>query len=416
MDSSLEENPWEKKTRWLSHALIISGALNIGFLGSFFMMTFKHLHKKTGVLSTSLIEEKKPLSYVSGDSVDLLCDYFEYSYGELLEELEKKELVEDGYMKRDYALACLVAFHYFDIYKALAGASLQTRALEIIHKEGGERVKLEVYPGLEDTHFHALLAFSKVEKWPLTPQGLYFAIQRVHDLRQIPASLKEAFYLTPQFHSIWRLFNRSEISLSAEELLHVIFDAEWEHLDRFYQGVYKTQDFGEESRRKFLMMLLENGSEFAAKILLEQDREFALAKLDDRSILYLLSKVSKNTPKGEAFARQLLVSVRSDAVLRQAGYKLYELASEAAPQPYDHQKALIRFLPNFFQKNDFATKTQEQEKVSPPLITKRHHIVVKGDTLWKIALDYRVSLKDLLKANHLTAAAVIKPGMKVEIP
>ena len=162
MDDHLETNPWVKKTRWLSHALIMSGALNIGFLGTFIMMTVKDFHKKEVVTQSDPVEAKI-FSYVSSDSLELLSEYFEYSYEALLAELESKDLVEDGYTKRDYALACLVAFHYFDIHKALTGAPLQTRLLEIVHKEGGERMKLEVFPGLEDAHFAGLLSFAKVE-------------------------------------------------------------------------------------------------------------------------------------------------------------------------------------------------------------------------------------------------------------
>lgn len=418
MDDQLKINPWVKKTRWLSHALIMSGALNIGFLGTFIMMTVKNFYKKDVVIEPSSIEIHKPISYVSSDSLELLSEYFECSYERLLSELESKDLVEDGYTKRDYALACLVAFHYFDAYKALAGVPLQTRLLEIIHKEGGERMKLEVFAGLEDAHFAALISFAKVEKWPLTSQGLYFEIQRIKNLTKTPASLKEAFYLTPQFHCVRRLFNRIEKIFSLEELLQIVVDADWEYLDRFYKEVCKTQDFSEDNRRIFLMGLLEKNSSFVAKFFLECDREFALTKLDDASILFLLSKIDKTTPKAESFARQLLVSVRSDAVLKNAGYKLYELANEAPPVPYDHHQVLIRFLPNFFQKGDFVAKSQKQEsdKVMPPMMTKKYHIVVKGDSLWKIATDYHVNLKELIRVNDLSTTVTIKPGMKLEIP
>jgi hypothetical protein len=419
MDDQLKNNSLIEKTRWLSHALIISGALNIGFLGTFVLMTVHNAHRKVTTTQAATTLSISPMvSYVSSDGLELLSEYFEYSYEALLRELESKELVEDGYTKRDYALACLVSFHYFDLHKALAGIVLQTRTLEIIHKEGGERMKLEMFPGLEDGHFQALISFAKLEKWPLTPQGIYFAIQRVGGLDRIPLSLKEAFFLTPQFHCLWLLFNRLEKPLSLEELLHIALDADWDFLDKFYQGICRTQDFSEESRRRFLLSLLEKRSECAANILLHDDREFALTKLDDNSVLFLLSKVNRNTPKAEGIARQLLMSVRSDAVLKAAGYKLYELAGEKPPASYDHKEALLRFLPNFFQKEDFIVKTQRQESnmVNPPLMTKRYHTVVKGECLWKIAASYRVDLKELIKINELSATTPIKPGMKLEIP
>lgn len=78
MDDQLEANPWVQKTRWLSHALIISGALNIGFLGTFVIMTVKNFHKKEIFSQISpAFESYKAVSYVSGDSLELLSDYFE---------------------------------------------------------------------------------------------------------------------------------------------------------------------------------------------------------------------------------------------------------------------------------------------------------------------------------------------------
>jgi hypothetical protein len=415
MQDQLESNSGLKKIRWLSHALIISGALNIGFLGTFFIMTFKNLRRPAPKHALQNIEESVTTAYVSSSGIELLSEYFEYSYEQLRKELECKELVEDGYTKRDYALACLVAFHYFDIYKALSGMALQTRALEIVHKEGGERMRLEVFPGLQDAHFDALLAFSRVEKWPFTPQGLYVKLQQLHPA---PNSLQEAFYLTQHFHLFWRLFHKTGVPFLAGELLQGLLQVDWECLDGFYRDLIRSQDFSEESRRKFLVQLMQKKVSFAARVFLEHDREFALTKLDDESMIYLLSQVDSTLPKAEHFARQLLVSVRSDGVLRSAGLKLYELAGEKPPATYDHTQDLMRFLPNFFQKSDFVNHParRESESVIPLMTARRCHLVIKGDTLWQIAVDYHVSLKDLMKVNHLTASSVIKPGMKLEIP
>ena len=45
------------------------------------------------------------------------------------------------------------------------------------------------------------------------------------------------------------------------------------------------------------------------------------------------------------------------------------------------------------------------------------HIVVKGDTLWKISRNYGVSFEDLKKVNaHLANPEYIVPGMKIFIP
>ena len=45
------------------------------------------------------------------------------------------------------------------------------------------------------------------------------------------------------------------------------------------------------------------------------------------------------------------------------------------------------------------------------------HIVVKGDTLWKISRNYGVSFEELKKVNaHLANPEYIVPGMKIFIP
>lgn len=413
-----KENHLMKKCRGLSHALIISGALNIGFFATFFILTFLKEDPKSLAKETAHVEvEKKASYYVSASAVELLCDYFDYSYENLLYELANKQLVEDGFAKRDFALACLISFHHFDIQRALTGTYLQTRELEFIHKEGGERMKLEVVAGLEDQHYDALREFAASETWPLTPQGIYFQIQRSKDKKEVPSSLKEAFYLTPQFHCIWMLFNRTEQSLSYDELLQIAFDADWELLNGYYLHLASNQDFSETSRRRLLMDLLKKKSKFAAKYLIDHDREFALEKLDDASVIYLLSLMDRNTPKADAFFRELLVSARSDAVHKSAGCKLYELAGESVSFPYDHNKTLVRFLPSFTKKVDIHAKSHGQEHQKIVVSQKdTYHTVRKGETLWQIAQDYNVSLQDLKKANGFDTTALIKPGMRVKIP
>jgi hypothetical protein len=412
MEDQLEIRPWAGRSKWLVQGLIVSGALNLGFLAAFIVSTYQQ-RQEVGIIKGEPLILEKHKTYIAGDSVEVICNYFTSSYEELLVELGNECLVEDGYAKRDYALACLVAFHYFDIQKALVGISLQTRYLEFVHQEGGERIKLEVFSGLNNAHFEALYAFAKVEKWPFTPQGLYVYLQRMNTYSNVPDSLKEAFYLTPHFHYLWRLFNRSEKKVGVEELLQLAFEVQWDVLDKLYREFVMTEDLSEEMKRHVLIELVSNKSSFAAKRFLQEDRDFALNKLDDSTILYLLSQLSEETPQALEFARQLLVSVRSDSVLKAAAYKLYTLVKEIPPHPYDHTKALARFLPQVLVKDEVeALNHHESEKVN----FRKVHLVVKGDTLWKVAHDYHVSLSELIKINHLTAISVIRPGMKLDIP
>lgn len=415
MEDQLDASPWVGRSKWLFQALIVSGALNLGFLAAFVVSTFKQPQevKVQQEDSSSLVKNR---AYISGDSVEVLCNYFNASYEELLIELGNGCLVEDGYAKRDYALACLVAFHYFDIQKALVGVPLQTRYLEFVHQEGGERIRLEVFSGLNSTHFEALYTFAKVEKWPFTPQGLYVYLQRMNKYSNIPDSLKEAFYLTPHFHYLWRLFNRLEKKVGVEELLQLVFEVQWDVLDKLYRELVVSQDLSEEVKRHVLMELLSNKSSFAAKRFLQEDRDFALTKLDDSSMVYLLGQLNQEMPQALEFARQLLVSVRSDRVLKAAAYKLYTLVEETPPHPYDHKKALARFFPQAISSFEGDEEATIKQVPATSFSSKKVHLVVKGDTLWKIALDYHISLSELVKMNNLNSTSVIRPGMKLDIP
>lgn len=417
MEESLTQHSWLKKIRWLSHALIISGGLNLGFLTTFAVMVYRNVnHKKVDRVAPQEESFSRKIAYASSDSSGILSEYFETPYQELLLELSNKELVEDGYARRDYALACLVAFHYFDIHKALTGVSLQTRLIEFIHTEGGERVRLEVFAALEDVHFDAIVKFAKLEKWPFTAQGLYVLIQRIKNIEALPASLKDAFYLTPQFHAVWIFLSRIEKTISVDEVLCIARDLDWDYLEKFYQEICRKQDFSEEKRREFLIAAIDRQSKSAAGVFLKCDREFALSKLDDKRTIFILNQLDRHVPNAEQYARQLLMSVRSDAVHKAAAEKLYRFAGEEPPKIYDHEKAVLRFLPSLFHQEKLLISNSSEDAPAPPLMLKKYHLVAKGDTLWKIAITYHVPLKELMKANHLDNRSLIKPGMKLEIP
>jgi LysM repeat protein len=416
MEPRLEKINWLKKIKTLTHALILSGALNIGFFSALCVIAFKNVQKKPVKTPQALEYTKAPL-FVSSDSMELLSQYFDFPYERLIQELKDTHLVEDGYAKRDYALACLVSYHYFDLSKALSGMQLETRTLEFVHQEGGERAKIEVFPGFLDMHFEAIVHFAKLEKWPFTPQGLHVHVKSAKEKGKIPFSLQEAFYLTPQFQWIWRSLSSWKPTISSEALLKMLAEVDWDIVEKFYGQLMEKKQFSEENCRQFLLSLIDGKSKEAAAFAIEMDREFILNKLDDQSILFLLEVLSKQQTKPELVARHLLISVRSDAVRVAAGKKLYELASEKVPVPYDHAAALVKFLPNFFDKSQFAIQPKAaSQPVAPLKIQKKRHTVVKGDTLWKIATSYKVSIKDLSKINHLQQNAVIKPGMILEIP
>ena len=103
----------------------------------------------------------------------LLRSYSLLPYQELLLRLENRDHIEEGLSKRDLALACLVAFHHFNLDKALGGLPLQKRTLPFTNNEGQETIDIPVFPGLTDDQFHAILHYAKTGKMaPHQPRPL----------------------------------------------------------------------------------------------------------------------------------------------------------------------------------------------------------------------------------------------------
>ncbi|MGB9867213.1 MAG: cell wall hydrolase [Bacillota bacterium] len=53
--------------------------------------------------------------------------------------------------------------------------------------------------------------------------------------------------------------------------------------------------------------------------------------------------------------------------------------------------------------------------VRPALAASRVHVVVPGDTLWRIAAKYGVTVESLVQVNYLTSSLII-PGQTIVIP
>ena len=204
----------EKHIKRLTNALIISGTINISLFATFLYLVLKDKH--TPVAIELKPAPANPSASPSADQV--LRSYFSLSFPDLLLKLENKDHVEDGLTSRDLSLACLITFHHFNLERALGSLPLQKR--EIIFHHSDEQVDLAVYPGLADTQFDAILHYAKTEKWPLTNQGLFFEIQRSSHPRD--PSLLEAFTLTPELHTVFTLFHKTNLPLEKETLITLL--------------------------------------------------------------------------------------------------------------------------------------------------------------------------------------------------
>ncbi|MES2122738.1 MAG: LysM peptidoglycan-binding domain-containing protein [Chlamydiota bacterium] len=403
MQSETSQNLWIQRTKWLTQALIISGALNIGFLATFVYFTLKQKQH-------SLAIEGKPLSrdnpLVQETNAKLLRAYSLLPFQELLLRLDHKELAEEGLARRDISLACLVAFHHFNLEKALGGISPQKRTIPFSNTDGQETIEVPVFPGLTDAQFLAISHFAKTEKWPLTTQGLFYEIQR----SAADPTLFEAFYLAPEFHAVSLLFSKTGLHLQSEQIVDLLSEGDWKTLSQYTLQQRIALDLSPERRQAFLLDYLNQNSPLAAKLLLESDPEFCAKRLSDAHILTLLDLCSDKKPALETFCKELLTSPRTDAVCKRAALTLYAFSGETPPEPYEHALALQRFHPPVI-----ATVQAALPEASPAKAKKRYHTIQSGDNLWKIARKYQVRVDDIMRVNHLETEK-LRPGKQLEIP
>ncbi len=245
-----QDNTWVSRTKWLTQALIISGTLNIGLISTFVYFVLKDKQAALAIEHTPA-----PAADVLATNAQLLRSYSLLPYQELLLRLENSDHIEEGLAKRDLALACLVAFHHFNIDKALGGLPLQKRTLPFTNNDGQETIDIPVFPGLADSQFHAILHYAKTEKWPLTSQGLFHEVKR--SLAPRDPSLLDAFTLSPEFHAAHTLLTKTGLNLTREQAVDLIAEGEWNTLSELSLPIDLTPD----RRRLFLLDYLNNHSE-----------------------------------------------------------------------------------------------------------------------------------------------------------
>ena len=416
MHSRPSENSWIKRTKWLTQALIISGTLNIGLLATFIYFV---LQEKQQSLAIELKPVPKEQAAAAASNEQYLRAYSFLPYQELLLRLENKDPIEEGLTKRDIALSCLVAFHHFNLEKALGGINLQKRQIPLRHPDGSESIDVGVYPGLADFQFQAIIQYARTEKWPLTSQGLFYEIKR--SVPPYDQSLLESFYLSYEFHTAQTLFTKSGLSLPFEKLVELLCQGDWKAVAELTASQRLALDLSPERRRSFLVQYLDQHSPLAAELLLRYDHEFVVKHLDDTHILIIFDILSSPTPELQTLAKELLTSPRTDAVWKKAAATLYAFVNEPLPEPYDHNQALARFAPQAPQQLPQAepmiavAKAGLKETSSQASHKKKLHTVEAGDSLWKIARKYHVTVEEIMKVNNLESER-LRLGKQLEIP
>lgn len=458
--------------RKLTAFLVISGSINIILMAILFYWSIAERPPRPyfELKPATSSEELTPLAIDKSDS-EVIRYFRRKSMDWLIFRLKDTTLVENGYTQRDLALASLVAFHHFDLDRALGNfgrtfpdfflnKGIQKKIIRYGKFQDGSFADLIVYPGLTEQHFDAIIKFAETEKWPLTPKGLFMALQRQESK---DLAMADMMMMTSEFNLVEVLFSRTHILVDKEELLNVILDGKWEQLTDFVQHQKAVQDLSAAKRQAFLLSYIHNQSKAAALLLLKTDEVFAAKKLDDKQVLGILHLLDEKTKESENFALTLLTSPRSDEVLKAAAIRLYEYAKESLPSDSIIAKALAKFAPNhtflsFETKEDkkesnlnLASKTlpvaeirtlqklqislPKQKALPPPKSTNQpapkasldvrqksllvskscDYVIQDGDSLWKISRKFNVDV-EVIKAYNQIDANSLRPGRTLRIP
>lgn len=421
-------------------ALGVSGGLNIALLTLiFYWMVVDRPPTPYCELKPAVKEQQQPSLAEDLTNSEIIRRFRTYSMEQLIFKLASPRLVESGYTERDLALSCLIAFHHFDQTRAFAEThqSIQKRSIVYGQRPNGTPAEIIVYPGLSNSQYESILQFAKTERWPQTSKGLFLLLQKQKVF--LDPSLVDAFILTPEFLAIETLFSRSENPVEKQELIRLLIEGEWKMAADFKEQQRVSQDLSPARRQRILLDYIEHGSKMAAFLMLKIESTFAVKKLDDSHVLSILKLLEDKTSEGDKFALALLESPRSDAVWKLAATRLYQYAGEEKPDNYQHQAALLRFLPAAAIKNTMKgmekpqvipEMNKELSIISKPIISKpikqvvtsaplakkdRLYLVQGGDNLWRISRRFNIDVKVLKKYNKLDSDS-LKPGTALRIP
>lgn len=442
----------EQKIRRLNQMLIISGGLNVAVLA---------------LLSFWVIRERPPTPYFElkpavaeeialadcRSCLEVMDGLAELPFSQLVIRLSLSEPIENGYKERDLALAAMVAFHSFDLPRALGGEQRQLQSRQFRWKNGrtGETTLLKVFPGLTDQQFASISAFAQTERWPLTTRGVMQLLQKQRLAGSVDQSLEQALYAAPEFLAVELLFNRGDVTVDKQEIVTLVLEGGWPLLNQFFTQQRQSNDLSVARRQRLLLEYLKQGTPQAAYLLLKSDSDMAIRKFDDTQVLEMLQYLTVRTEESEKFALELLLSPRTTAVWQKAAARLYEYAGEPVPSEWNYQNALARFAPDKVvspvsrattalrqeppkprQESVVKTISKPAVAVKPPAkpaaqpiasvpprqvapASARLYVVQEGDSLWKISKRFNVDVEELKKRNQLQSTD-LQPGTLLKIP
>ncbi len=395
MDTTFTQR-WIRKFRILTLSLIFSGALNIGLIAAFLAVVWQN---KQPTFAFAQAAPQNPL--LASSNAHIIQELSQLSFRELCACLTNKDLLEEGYTKRDLALAVLGTYRHIDVEKALSGSLHQRRILSLAPDQ-----TIELYPGLTDEQFKAILQFVYLEKWPLTAEGLFKLVQKTKQPRD--ASLDAAFSMTSQFYALQLLFQKTDAPQETSSLIRLASEGSWDLLDRFAREQTQMLDLSVEKRRRLLLSYLSLRSPSAADLLLRTDFDFVLKKLDDQGIVDVLDLAAGD--ELEPFCKALLQSPRSDVVWQNSLKRLYARLGQPLPASLNLQEEVARFT-----GSAPSAPAVLEEPLSKELPSWTFYTVQEGDTLWKISRLHQIKIDTLIQSNELEKDRLY-PGMTLRIP
>ncbi len=423
-------------TRRLAIALILSGAFNVLLLSLLFYVAVKERPPTPYFESKPADEHLTPLT-IDHSNHEVIRYFKKMPMEGLIGRLANRQQVENGYTQRDLALAALVAFHDFDIERALSAFPPlgQKRKIEYGKYRNGKAAELTVFPGLSEPQFEAITAFARRERWPLTAKGLFQKVKRDINAHDDP-SLVESFLMTPEFIAIYLLFERAEAKIDQQAVLALISEGNWEQLSAFVSGQKMSQDLSAARRQRLLLDYIEKNSKSAARLLVKSDPAFARLKSDDSQVLFLLTLLDPEQPESRAFAEAILASPRTDAVRKGAAEFLQvvmpeekktaplPIAKAASPEPVTLTRApQVTSAPKPAPIDKppsgklIASSVPSKASNSLQAASKSDqlYIVQEGDSLWKISRRFGVDIETLKAVNRLETE-FLSPGRTLKIP
>lgn len=438
MKNSSASSPW----RYLLVLLLASLVLNLVVLGALSYWGFRE-RPPTPYCALKPVEGAAADSThkISGAKEQVLAEYASFSFQGLVQELKKQELVEDGFRRRDFALALLQAIYELDVDRAIRKEQRQDPRI-FIWRQGTIERRLLFYSGLHDAEFASISRFAQEEAWPISPKAQFTRLQEQKRQMNIDPTLAETFMISPDFWTFYLLFHRTASSVSKEQVLELLLEGSWDTIDVFVREQKQAHDLSLERKRRLLLLFMKTGSSAAARLLLQTDFMYAVKQLDDAQVIEILRLLSGKTQESEAFAKEMLKSPRSQGVWQQASLRLYEYAGEPIPKSWSRDGSLERFLGEQKKKKSLPLplpkKSMKTPVVPAPVVPAKSHsaachqptrsvsqkkntspcriyIVQQGDSLWKISRRFGVGMQELMTTNQLSSAH-LKPGTLLKIP